>query len=65
MEKRIYIFKSFEEQEQFHQTVMKNSTVNERFRKLYEMQQMSLALRPPSEEDKKRKIVIKNGFTKS
>ena len=65
MERKIHIFQSYEEQEAFHIEMENNTSINERFRKLYEMQQMSLALIPPREEDKKRRIIIKHGFTKS
>ncbi|HEY5463628.1 MAG TPA: hypothetical protein VIJ95_10265 [Hanamia sp.] len=57
MEKKIHIFKSFEEQEAWHLEEMRKSTVQERFRQLYLMQQMTKLLHPP--KDSERKIVIK------
>jgi len=57
MEKRIHIFKSFEEQEAWHLEEMRKSTVQERFRQLYLMQQMTKLLHPS--KDLERKIVIK------
>jgi len=57
MEKKIHIFKSFEEQEAWHLEEMRKSTVQERFRRLYLMQQMTKHLHPPN--DLERKIVIK------
>lgn len=47
MSKSIRIFKSFEEQEMYHLELMRNSTIEERFRKFYQMQQMTKALHPP------------------
>ena len=63
MSKSIHIFKSFEEQEQYHKEMMINSTPAERFRKLYQMQQMSKKFHPVT--DKSRKIIIKNGHFES
>lgn len=63
MSKSIHIFKSFEEQEQYHMEVMINSTPAERFRKLYQMQKMTKKFRPPS--DHSRKIIIQNGHFES
>jgi len=57
MEKKIHIFKSFEEQEAWHLEEMRKSTVEERFRQLYLMQQMTKRLHPT--KDLERKIVIK------
>ncbi|MEP6947763.1 MAG: hypothetical protein ABI863_00750 [Ginsengibacter sp.] len=62
MSKSIRIFKSFEEQEMFYLELMRNSTIEERFRKLYMMQKMTKTLHPP--KDSKRKIIIRNGFIK-
>lgn len=59
MEKKIHIFKSFEEQEAWHLEKMRKSTIKERFRQLYLMQQMTKRLHPP--KDSERKIVIKDG----
>ena len=63
MSKSIRIFKSFEEQEQYHKEMMINSTPEERFRKLYQMQQMTKKFHPVT--DKSRKIIIRNGHVKS
>lgn len=41
MGKSIKIFKSFEEQEQYSLEMMVNTTPEERFRKLYRMQQLT------------------------
>lgn len=60
MEKRIPIFKSFEEQNEWHLDQMRKTTVEERFRQLYIMQQMTKLLHPPKKSEKK--IVIKKGF---
>ncbi len=57
MGKSIRIFKSFEEQEMYHLELMRNSTVEERFRKLYMMQKMSKVFHPS--KDSKRKIIIR------
>ena len=57
MSKQIRIFKSLEEQEQYHKTLMSQSTVTERFRKLNLMQQMNNLLHPAT--DKSRKIQIR------
>ncbi|HUS01258.1 MAG TPA: hypothetical protein VMY77_06005 [Chitinophagaceae bacterium] len=56
MGKSIKIFKSFEEQEQYHKEIMINTTPHERFKKLYQMQQVSKKFRPMA--DKSRKIII-------
>jgi hypothetical protein len=60
MEKKIHVFKSFEEQNEWHLDQMRKTTVEERFRELYLMQQMTRLLHPPKKSE--RKIVIKNGF---
>jgi len=57
MDKKLRIFKSFEEQEQYHKDLMNQSTIAERFRKLYQMQQMNQMLHPQT--DKSRKIQIR------
>jgi hypothetical protein len=56
MAKTIKIFKSFEEQEMYHKERMLNTTPLERFKTLYQMQQMSKKFHP--ETDKFRKIII-------
>ncbi len=57
MNKSVHIFKSLDEQEQFHKNLMLQSTVEDRFRKLYQMQQMTKLLHPVT--DKSRKILIR------
>lgn len=57
MNKSIRIFKSLEEQERFHKNLMHQTTVADRFRKLYQMQQMTKLLHPFT--DKSRKILIR------
>jgi hypothetical protein len=57
MDKKLRIFKSFEEQEQYNKELMNQSTIAERFRKLFQMQQMNRMLHPLS--DKSRKIQIR------
>jgi hypothetical protein len=59
MARSIYIFKSFEEQEQFHKELMKQTTVVERFKKLFAMQQLTKLLHPINNTE--RKIIIRNG----
>ncbi len=61
MARSIRIFKSFEEQEQYHQELMINTTPAERFRKLYLMQQLTKKFHPVT--DKERKIIIRNGHS--
>jgi hypothetical protein len=56
MNKSIRIFKSIKEQEEYHQQLMLHSSVADRFRKLYQMQQMNSLLHPVV--DKVRKIHI-------
>ncbi len=62
MQKKIKIFSSFEEQEVYKLEQMANSTVEERFRRLHKMQQMHWALHPFTEDQKKKKIIIRHGF---
>ncbi len=62
MEKSIRIFKSFKEHDKFHLEQMRNSTVENRFRKLYMMEEITKLLHPPKNSE--RKITIGNGFTK-
>lgn len=62
MSKKIKIFKSFEEQERYSLEMMINTTPEERFRKLYLMQQLTKKIHPVA--DKKRKIIIGNGPSK-
>jgi hypothetical protein len=56
MSKSIRIFKSFEEQEKYNHELMINTTPEERFRKLYIMQQMTKKFHQIT--DKTRKIII-------
>ena len=57
MQKSIRIFKSFEEQKQYHKELMLNSTATERFQKLYQMQQITKWFHPVT--DHSRKIIIR------
>lgn len=57
MAKSIKTFKSLEEQDAYHLNLMRQSSVQERFRRLYAMQQMSALLHPP--KDLTRKIIIR------
>ncbi len=57
MDKKLRIFKSFEEQEQYHKELMSQSTIAQRFRKLFQMQQMNRLLHPV--KDRSRKIQIR------
>ena len=63
MSKSIHIFKSFEEQEKYQNEMMINTTPEERFRKLYQMQQLTKKFHPVT--DKSRKIIIHHGHSKS
>jgi len=56
MKKFVRLFKLLEEQEQFHKELMLASSVAERFRKLYEMQQMTKLLHPASDHSRKIQI---------
>jgi len=64
MERKIKIFKSFEEQELYHLEKMRQTTPKERLRNLYVLQQMSILIRPHSPKNTSRKIVIRNGYSK-
>lgn len=57
MKKEIHIFKSLEEQNEWQLEQMRKTTVEDRFRQLYSMQQMTRLLHPPKKTE--RKIVIK------
>ena len=60
MEKRIKIFKSFKEQDQYYDEKMLKTTPWERFENLFRMQQLLLLLQPSA--SKTRRILIqKNG----
>lgn len=63
MGKTIKIFKSFEEQEQYKNELLINTTPHERFKALFEMQQVTKKFH--SRDDKSRKIIIFNGHSKS
>lgn len=60
MEKSIRIFKSFKERDKFHLDQMRNSTIENRFKKLYMMQEITKLLHPP--KNLERKITICNGL---
>jgi hypothetical protein len=62
MERKIKIFRSFEEQEKYHLEMMRQTTPAERLRSLYLMQQLSQRLHPAA--DNTRKIIIRNGYSK-
>lgn len=57
MAKSIIKFNSLQEQEEYHLNLMRKSSVQKRFKRLYAMQQISSLLRPP--KDFIRKIIIK------
>jgi len=63
MEKRIQLFKSFEEQERYYTDKMLNSTPVERFRNLLRMQKINLLLHPPA-NNTRRIIIQKYGHSK-
>ena len=63
MRKSIHIFKSFEEQEKYQNEMMINTTPEQRFRKLYQMQQLTKKFHPVI--DKSRKIIIHHGHYRS
>ncbi len=63
MKRQIKIFKSFEEQEEYKIDKMRKTTVLERFKLLYAMQQMTKKLHP-SLDKKKRIIISTNGHIK-
>lgn len=57
MNRSVHIFKSLDEQQRFHKNLMLQTTVADRYRKLYQMQQMTKLLHPVT--DKFRKILIR------
>ena len=63
MKKRIQLFKSFEEQEQYYINKMLNSTAMERFKNLFRMQKINLLLHPPT-NNARRIIIQKDGHSK-
>jgi hypothetical protein len=56
MKKQVRIFKTLQEQEDFHFRQQLQSSPADRFRRLYQMQQFHMALHPVT--DKTRKIQI-------
>jgi subtilase family serine protease len=56
MKNSVRIFNSMEEQEQFHKQLMLQSTVAERFRKLYQMQQITKLFHPATDHSRKIQI---------
>lgn len=63
MKREIKIFKSFEEQEQYHLDMMQKTTPLERFQSLYRLQQWTKLFHPETKNP--RKIIIqKNGHSK-
>jgi len=61
-ERKIKIFKTFEEQEAYHLDWMINSTPKERFAALLKMQQFTNRFHKPTSD--KRTIIIHNGSSK-
>jgi hypothetical protein len=62
MEKRIKIFKNFEEQERYALNEMIATTPAKRFERLFEMQKLTNIFRR-SMDNTRRIIIKKNGFT--
>ena len=62
MKREIRIFKSFEEQEEFHLEEMRKTTIQERFQSLFRMQQIN-NLFHPIKDNKRRIIIHKNGHS--
>jgi hypothetical protein len=60
MERKIKIFKTFEEQEAYQLQRQKETTPIERLKNLFYMQQFSIKLHPP--KDTLRKITIHHGY---
>ena len=63
MEKRIQIFKSFDEQDEYYVNKMLNSTPMERFMNLFRMQKINSLLHPPT-NNTRRIIIQKDGHSK-
>ncbi|HEX5151805.1 MAG TPA: hypothetical protein VFW07_10160 [Parafilimonas sp.] len=61
-ERKIKIFKTFEEQEAYHLDWMLNSSPKERFAALFRMQQFTNRFHKPASD--KRAIIIHNGSSK-
>jgi hypothetical protein len=61
-ERKIKIFKTFEEQENYHLDWMRNSTPKERFAALFKMQQFTNVIH--KQPYSKRLITIHNGSPK-
>lgn len=64
MSKFIRIFKSFGEQEQYHKDLMRQSTVEMRFRKLKQMQEFQRLLLPDGDRPRIYKFRME-GFQNS
>lgn len=62
MEKRVKIFKSFEEQEQYYFDLMIKTTPSQRFQHLFRMQQLT-NLFHASTKKARRIIIQKDGHT--
>jgi hypothetical protein len=60
MERKIKIFKTFEEQEAYNIQQQRQTTPMERLRNLFYMQQLSLKMHP--EKNKQRKIIVNHGY---
>jgi hypothetical protein len=63
MKREIKIFKSFEEQEEYHLEVMRLTTPLQRLQSLFDMQQLTRLLHPAA-DNSKRIIIHKNGYIK-
>ncbi len=61
MKREIKIFKSFEEQEQYHLNLMRNTTPLQCLQNLYRMQNLTKLFHPA--KDKPRKIITGNGHS--
>lgn len=53
MKKSINRFQSFEDLDKYHEVIMKNSTIEERFRWLKSIQEFTLLMHPPKDSTKK------------
>ncbi len=59
--RKIHIFKSLEEQEEFHKNRNLQSTWQDRFRRLLQMQQFNKMMHPQAKNE--RRIIIHHGHT--
>ena len=63
MKREIKIFKSFEEQADYHLEIMAHTTPMQRLQSLYSLQQFTRLLHP-AEDNTKSIIIHKNGYIK-